>query len=128
MAGDRQCTNCGRDLDEHEGAQETCPGGSGLFTRVLDFDRAEALGLDGTGRDGDPRFPYVETSYEVCWSIEVSAFDPRDAARQAWTMLSDAAIGVGVATMLVVRRVSDEKKVGVFDMAEPEQELAVADG
>lgn len=25
----------------------------------VDFDTAEAAGLDGTGRDGDPRFPYT---------------------------------------------------------------------
>jgi hypothetical protein len=25
----------------------------------LDFDTVEELGLDGTGRDGDPRFPYT---------------------------------------------------------------------
>jgi len=25
----------------------------------LDFDAVEAIGLDGTGRDGDPRFPYT---------------------------------------------------------------------
>jgi hypothetical protein len=24
----------------------------------LPFDAVEAIGLDGTGRDGDPRFPY----------------------------------------------------------------------
>lgn len=25
---------------------------------LLDYDTAEAAGFDGTGRDGDPRFPY----------------------------------------------------------------------
>jgi len=25
----------------------------------LSFDECELLGLDGTGRDGDPRFPYT---------------------------------------------------------------------
>lgn len=25
----------------------------------LGFDEVEAIGLDGTGRDGDPRFPYT---------------------------------------------------------------------
>jgi len=29
--------------------------------RELTFDESEALGLDGTGRDGDPRFPYHDT-------------------------------------------------------------------
>jgi len=30
----------------------------------VDFDTAEAAGFDGTGRDGDPRFPY--TAADVC--------------------------------------------------------------
>ena len=25
----------------------------------LSFDTAEGIGLDGSGRDGDPRFPYT---------------------------------------------------------------------
>ena len=33
----------------HDGAKRT---------RELDFDEVTALGFDGTGRDGDPRFPY----------------------------------------------------------------------
>ena len=31
---------------------------------LVDFDTAEAAGFDGTGRDGDPRFPY--TAADVC--------------------------------------------------------------
>ncbi len=30
--------------------------------RELTFDECEAIGLDGTGRDGNPLFPYTLTS------------------------------------------------------------------
>lgn len=35
-----------------------------VYGEPLDFDAAEAAGFDGTGRDGDPRFPY--TTADVC--------------------------------------------------------------
>jgi hypothetical protein len=51
-----------------------------------------------------------ETFYEVSWTVEVGAFDAADAASQAWGILSDAASGYGVATMLVVRHVDGDDR------------------
>jgi len=47
----------------HDGA-ETLTFKDGEMVELADLDTVEAAGLDGTGRDGDPRFPY--TAADVC--------------------------------------------------------------
>lgn len=40
----------------------------------LSYDEAEALGLDGTGRDGDARFPYTYASLTAGERAQLEAF------------------------------------------------------
>jgi hypothetical protein len=58
LPGQWTTDDMGRDVDTYATSEPDHDTRATEGDRVLSFDEAEAAGFDGTGCDGDPRFPY----------------------------------------------------------------------